>query len=591
MGNFVSMIGGINILMIAGIILLAIILMGMLVAKLYRRATKEISFVRTGFRGQKVIMNGGAMVIPVFQDIIPVNMNTLRLEVQRANQQALITRDRMRVDVMAEFYVRVKPTQDAIANAAQTLGLKTMNPSELKALVEGKFVDALRAVAAEMAMEELHEQRVDFVQKVQQVVSEDLLKNGLELESVSLTGLDQTSKEFFNPDNAFDAEGLTKLTEAIEERRKKRNDIEQDTEVAIANKNLESQRQKYDISREQEYARLEQEREVEIRRAAQASEIKREQAEKAREAQQAEIEAKQEVDMANIMAERAVEEGRIDKDRLLKEKEIAKEKTVETAEIERNKTIELAEQDRAIAIAEKSKAQSEAQADADRARAAAVKEEEAVVTVRETQKAERAKAVELVEAAKAAEREAIKIQVAAEAEKMAALDKAASLQTLADAEAEKVRIQAQASADSEKMRAEAAQKRYTVEAAGKKAINEADNLLSVKQIAMQVRMALIENLPGIIRESVKPMEQIDAIKILQVDGLYGAGNGKDNSDGNGNGDGKVASGGNLADQVVNSALRYRGQAPLVDMLMSEIGLKADDINGLTQSIKQESKPE
>lgn len=147
-------------------------------------------------------------------------------------------------------------------------------------------------------MEELHEQRVDFVQKVQQVVSEDLLKNGLELESVSLTGLDQTGKEYFNPDNAFDAEGLTKLTEAIEERRKKRNDIEQDTEVAIANKNLESQRKKYDIAKEQEYARLEQEREVEIRRAAQAAEIKREQAEKSK----AQSEAQAEADRARAVA-------------------------------------------------------------------------------------------------------------------------------------------------------------------------------------------------------------------------------------------------------------------------------------------------
>lgn len=568
-----------KILMIAGTLLVAMMVIGMILARLYRRATKEISFVRTGFGGQKVILNGGALVFPVLHDTIPVNMNTLRLEVQRANQQALITRDRMRVDVMAEFYVRVKPTQDAIANAAQTLGLKTMNPDELKALVEGKFVDALRAVAAEMAMEELHEQRVDFVQKVQQVVSEDLLKNGLELESVSLTGLDQTGKEFFNPDNAFDAEGLTKLTEAIEDRRKKRNDIEQDTEVAIANKNLESQRQKYDIGKEQEYARLEQEREVEIRRAAQAAEIKREQAEKQREAQQAEIEAKQKVDMSNIEAERAVEEGRIDKDRQLKEKDIAKEKTVETAEIERRKTIELAEQDRAIAIAEKSKAQSEAQAQADRARATAVKEEEAVVTVRETQKAERAKAVELVEASKAAEREAIKIKVAADAEKLAALDKAEALRTLADAEAEKIRIQAQGEADSEVLHAEASEKRFAVEAAGKRAINEASNLLSPEQIAMQVRLALIKHLPDIIRESVKPMEQIDGIKIFQVDGLGGGGNG--------NGDAHAATeNGNLADQVVNSALRYRGQAPLIDMLMSEIGLKADDINGLTQAVQK-----
>jgi uncharacterized membrane protein YqiK len=51
-------------------------------------------------------------------------MNTLRLEVRRADDQALITRDRMRVDVMAEFYVRVKPLAESIAVAAQTLGQK-----------------------------------------------------------------------------------------------------------------------------------------------------------------------------------------------------------------------------------------------------------------------------------------------------------------------------------------------------------------------------------------------------------------------------------------------------------------------------------
>lgn len=561
-----------NILVTSGVILVAVLAMAMIVARMYRRATKEISFVRTGFRGQKVIMNGGALVVPVLHEVIPVNMNTLRLEVQRANNQALITRDRMRVDVMAEFYVRVKPTNESIANAAQTLGMKTMNPDELKQLVEGKFVDALRAVAAEMAMEELHEQRVDFVQKVQQVVSEDLLKNGLELESVSLTGLDQTSKEHFNPDNAFDAEGLTKLTEEIEERRRKRNDIEQDTEVAIANKNLEAERQKLEIARETEYARLEQEREIEIRRAAQTAEIAREQAEKKRDAEEAEIQAKQQVDSASITAERAVEEHRIEKDRQLKEKDIHKTKSVETAEIDRMKTIELAEQDKAIAIAERSKAQSEAQAEADRARSVAVKEEEAVVTVRETEKAERAKAVELVKARQAAEREAIAIKVSAEAEKMAAEDKAEAVTTLANAEADKLRINAQGDAEAEKLRADAAAKRYQVDAEGQRALNESHNILSAEQIAMQIRMALIKHLPDIIRESVKPMEQIEGIKIIQVDGLNGA---------TGGGDGTPAQG-NLADQLVNSALRYRGQAPLVDSLLADIGLSGKDLNGVTQ---------
>ena len=192
-----------NVLIIAGIIFVGLVTFGLIIARLYRRSSKEISFVRTGWGGEKVILGGGALVLPVLHEIIPVNMNTLRLEVRRADDQALITRDRMRVDVMAEFYVRVKPTADSIATAAQTLGQKTMSPNELKNLVEGKFVDSLRAVAAEMAMEELHEKRVDFVQKVQQVVSEDLHKNGLELETVSLTGLDQTGFKYFNENQSI----------------------------------------------------------------------------------------------------------------------------------------------------------------------------------------------------------------------------------------------------------------------------------------------------------------------------------------------------------------------------------------------------
>jgi uncharacterized membrane protein YqiK len=570
-----------NILFLAGVIVAALIAIGMILSRLYRRSSKEVSFVRTGFRGQTVILNGGALVLPILHEVIPVNMNTLRLEVRRSNDQALITRDRMRVDVTAEFYVRVKPVEESIANAAQTLGLKTMNPAELKELVEGKFVDALRAVAAEMAMEELHEQRVDFVQKVQQVVSEDLLKNGLELESVSLTGLDQTSKEYFNPDNAFDAEGLTKLTEAIEVRRKKRNEIQQDTEVAIANKNLEAERKKLEISRETEYARLEQQREIEVRRAAQVADIARQQAEKKRDAEQAEIAAKQQVDMSRIVAERAVEEERIEKERLLKEKDISRQKAIETSEIDRRKTVELTEQDRAIAIAEKSTSQSVAQAEADKARAEAVRAEEAVVTVRETEKAERTKAVELVQARQAAEREAIAIKVAAEAEKQAAQDRAEAVKTLANAEAEKARIEAQGEADAEKLHADAAAKRYEVDAAGQRALNEASNILSSEQIAMQIRMALIEHLPNIIRESVKPLESIDGIKIIQVDGLNG---------GNHNGsDAAAGSGGNLGDQLVNSALRYRGQAPLVDSILAELGLNSGSIDGLTGPVRAQVK--
>ncbi|HLV22228.1 MAG TPA: flotillin domain-containing protein [Polyangiaceae bacterium] len=560
-------------LAIAGVLLAFIMIVGIILTRMYRRASKETSFVRTGFGGQKVIVNGGALVFPVLHEIIQVNMNTLKLEVTRANQQALITKDRMRVDVMAEFYVRVQPTEDAIANAAQTLGRRTMNPEALKELVEGKFVDALRSVAAEMTMEELHEQRVHFVQKVQAAVSEDLLKNGLELESVSLTGLDQTSLEYLNPKNAFDAQGLTRLTEQIETRRKQRNDIEQDTGVAIRQKNLEAERLKLQIEREEEYAKLEQQREIEIRRAQQATEITLERAGKEQAAKQGEIIARRNIQTAEIDAQRSVDEQRIDMERQIKEREIAKTERVETAEIARRKAVELAEQERAIAIAEKSKSQSEAQASADKARALAVQAEEAVVTVRERERADRAKQIELVKAAEEAERSAIGITVAADAEKRAADDRAAAVRTLATADAERVRIAAQGDAEAETLRVEAAAKRYRVEAEGKRQIHEADNILSAEMIAMQVKLALIKAMPSIIEESVKPMQRIEGIKILQVEGLGGGG---------GNGAATASGGGNLADNVVSSALRYRAQAPLVDALMKELGLSSSSLQDLAR---------
>ncbi len=540
----------------------------LIVARLYRRATKEIAFVRTGAGGQKVIVDGGTLVLPVLHEIIPVNMNTLRLEVRRANEQALITRDRMRVDVQAEFYVRVQPTKESIANAAQTLGMKTMEPSKLKDLVEGKFVDALRAVAAEMAMEELHEQRVNFVQKVQIAVTEDLLKNGLELETVSLTGLDQTNREFFNPDNAFDAAGLTRLTLEIEEKRQRRNEIEQDTEVAIRTKNLEAEQAQLEISRDEEYARLLQQQEIATRRAEQQAEIAQREAEKKREADEAQIIANRQVKQAEISATRQVDQDQIEKDRLIREQEIAKAQSVE-----------LAEQDRAVAVAEKSKLQSQAEADADAARAEAVRAEEQVVTVRETEAAERQKAVQLVEARRVAERDAIGITVAAEAEKAAAEDQADAVRTIAAADAEKQRIAAEGESEAEKLRAAAAEIRYAIDAAGKRALNEAQNILSPEVIALQVRLALLEQLPQIIEQSVKPMEQIDGLKIIQVDGLNGTapagGNGAE-SGGGGNG--------NLAEQLVDTALRYRGQAPLVDALLKDIGLEGGSLAGMTQAL-------
>ncbi|WP_077399258.1 flotillin family protein [Microbulbifer agarilyticus] len=557
-----------NIAIMAGAVLVGLIVIGTIFARLYTRASKERSFVRTGMGGQKVIMNGGALVLPVLHEIIPVNMNTLRLAVSRKEQHALITKDRMRVDVLAEFYLRVKPDTDAIANAAQTLGIRTLDPEALKEMIEGKFVDALRSVAAEMEMAELHEQRSQFVQKVQQVVSEDLLKNGLELESVSLTGLDQTHKEFFNQDNIFDAEGLASMTRSIEARRKEVNDVEQETRVQIETKNLEAERQRLEIEKEKRYAHLEQQRELENREAAQKADIARETASQERAARQAEIEAGREVDQSRIGAEQATRLLEIEKEKRLQEQEIERERILDEQRISKQKSVEIAEQERAIAVAEKSKEQSVADQQANVARADAIKAEEQVRTAQDVEVAERDKRIEIIEAQKEAERQATSIKVAAEAEKAAAEDKAEALRLQAAAEAEAVRI-----------KVEADREKYAVDAEGQRLMNEAMNSLSEAQIALKRVLSLHENLPAIVRESVRPLEKIDGMKIISVDGLNGVGGSSARGVVEGEGEAHSQS---LPEALVGSALKHRAMAPLVDSLLKEAG-----VNDLAKVVEPE----
>lgn len=537
-------------LFIVWLIILAILVaIGVyLVNWLYRRSSSEMAFVRTGLGGRKVVLDGGAFVLPIIHEITPVNLNTVRLEVRRGRDAALITRNRMRVDVVAEFYIRVQASVDGIARASQSLGRRTLQADSLKELVEGKFIDALRSVAAEMTMEELHEKRGEYVRRVREAVAEELLRSGLELEAVSLTGMDQTDMQFFNPSNAFDAEGLTRLTEEIERRKKVRNDIEQDTLIQIRNKNLETEKLSLEIDRDSEYARLEQERELDIRRTGQRAELARERAEREREAEQARIEAHQQTERSRIAAELSLDEARIQRER-----------ETQHLEIERRKALELEEQDRAIAIAEKSRQQSEAQAEAELTRAQAVTAEEKVFTAREVEIAQRRKQIELLGAEQEAEREGVRVRLTAAADKAAANDRA-----------EARRLDAEGESEADKIRALASRLRYEIDAEGTRLMNEAQNVLSPESRVSNLRLRLIDRLDAIIRESVKPMERIEGIKILQVDGLGGTV--QHGGEGQGNG--------NLADNVVNSALRYRAQAPLIDNLLQEIGLTGGDLQQL-----------
>ena len=156
-----------------------------------------------------------------------------------------------------------------------------------------------------------------------------------------------------------------------------------------------------------------------------------------------------------------------------------------------------------------------------RRRARAVEAEERVKTVRDSEAARRQRAVDVV---------------------------------IAEKQAEEVRIAAAA----EEVRA-------AVAAEAQRLLNEAENVLSDASRASIFRRRLLERIEGIVRESVRPMEKIEGIRILQVDGLNGGGG---------------AGGKSPTDEVINSALRYRVQAPMIDQILAEIGIEGGSLSRL-----------
>ena len=528
-----------NILTIAGVIVGLLVFIGLIMARLYKRATRETSLVKTGSGGKKVIMDGGTIVVPFLHEIAKVNMKTLRLEVARVNDQSLITKDRMRVDVGVEFYVSVNATEDGISRAAQTLGDRTFHVDQLREMIEGKLIDGLRAVAAQMTMDELHENRASFVQEVQNAISEDLLKNGLELEAVSLTALDQTPFESLDENNAFNAVGMQKLAAVIATSRKERAEITAEADVSVARSEMEAERLKYQIDKDQQEASIMQIQEIQTLQARQEAEIARNQE----------------------ASDQAKDQARIERERAVRASEIERERTIREAEIAKERELEVADQERQIIVAKKSEEESQARASADNARAEAKKASEAIETARAVAEAERQKQIAMIEAEKEAERQATGIRLAAAAEKDAASDRAAAKLE-----------EAQADANAMIVRADAKKADMLATAEGQTAIANSENELSSEIIAMKVRLATLESMPAIIAEMVKPAEKIDSIKIHQVTGMGHASGGCSGGD-------TSASGGTPVNQALDSVLGMALQMPAMQALGKELGISLE--NGMT----------
>lgn len=467
----------------------------LVVTRLYRKTAADEAFVKTGAGGRKCVIDGGAIVFPVIHEIIPVSLKTFKLDVDRTGPEALITADFLRADVKAVFYVRVRKEPEDIVQAATSLGITSSDPTAVQELIFEKLVSALRTVAATQKLYDLNAKRAEFAEAVQRIVEQDLKSNGLTLESVTISSLDQAPLDAMRPqDNVFDAQGAKTIAEQVQAQRVAKNIIERDADQRVKEQNVKTAQ----YVAQQEVIEARAKAEAEAAKNIAVSETQQKAATVAAEQSKlagiAQVKSQQEIKLAGVEQARAVEVA--DQER---------EKAAQVAAVAKQKAVELARRDQQIAIAEAEKKRAAAEAQQLVAEQERKTAEQAVVTVQVRATAEREKDKAVIGKQAEVEQQRIEQQMHADVAAYAAVKKAEGEQTAA-----------QKQANARIVLAEATKQAKTLEADAERAVQMVPVTVSQEQVKVQDAQVTVKirDLEGQARfEKIARELQVELAKI------------------------------------------------------------------------------
>ncbi|MCP4283528.1 MAG: hypothetical protein GY792_03615 [Gammaproteobacteria bacterium] len=377
----------------------------------------------------------GALVYPIIYKKELMRISLITLEVDRRGKDGLICSDNMRADITVAFYLRVNETTEDVLKVAKSIGANRASDREsVDQLFNAKFSEALKTVGKQIEFVQLFENRLEFREKIIEVIGDDL--NGYVLEDVAIDYLEQTPKASLDPNNILDAEGIKKITELTATQNVRTNILERDEELAIKKKNVETIEAMLELERQQADAEAKQAREVATVRAREDAETVRVQEEERKKAESTTIGVDQDLAVQRENQQREVEVAEQNRQRavVIEVEKVTRAKDLEIVSREREVELQKIEAEKAIEVEKKEIA------NVIRERVVVDKtvaiEEERIKEVREVSEADRAKQVQVLAAEAQADEEKVKQVKAAEAEELAAKYRASEITTLAQAELE-----------------------------------------------------------------------------------------------------------------------------------------------------------
>ncbi|MET0467788.1 MAG: SPFH domain-containing protein [Aeromicrobium sp.] len=232
-----------TIIAIAGIAVLVVLLVATIVTR-YKVAGPNEAFIITGRRdkgtadntGQKVVVGGGAFIIPFVQSMarLPLSSNQITLQVSNAPSSQGIS-----LNVTAVAVVKVGGDEEHIRAAAQRfLGQTEAIHSTTTEVLEAE----LRAIVGSLSVEEIIRERAAFASKVAEAGESSLSGQGLVLDSFSIKDVSDAGGGTYLRDLGRPEAALIKqkadIAEAEAHQISEQSRLAADEQVAIANRTL-----------------------------------------------------------------------------------------------------------------------------------------------------------------------------------------------------------------------------------------------------------------------------------------------------------------------------------------------------------------
>src|ERR1700723_671767 len=171
-----------QIILFAGLGVLALIFLMGILARMYRKAGPNEALIVYGFRGTRVIKGHGTIIFPMVESSRQLSLELMSFDV--APQQDLYTKQGVAVTVEAVAQIKVRSDQESILTSAEQFLTKT--PPQREGLIRLVMEGHLRGIIGQLTVEQIVKEPEMVADRMRSTCADDMNKMGLEVISFTL---------------------------------------------------------------------------------------------------------------------------------------------------------------------------------------------------------------------------------------------------------------------------------------------------------------------------------------------------------------------------------------------------------------------